>query len=195
MDRNERVSALIDNEVSEFEVKQILNEMLKDDSQRQVWQRYHMIRDAIQGNLPVSMKASFASDVMSRVYADDAETDGVEAGISKPSSKWRRSAYGSALAASLALMAVMVYQYIPVPTETAVAPVAFATPPSPTSPVQSVALEDTQSAFAKSDYAAAQQIHSTNNTALSSYLVNHAEYAGSQAMIPYARIVGYDMDR
>lgn len=51
----ETISALMDGEVSEFELHRVLKEIVQDDELRHKWQRYHMVSAALKSELPPRM--------------------------------------------------------------------------------------------------------------------------------------------
>lgn len=93
----ESVSAVMDGEADELELRRVLS---KDNADvvRSTWSRYHAVRDAMQGN---QAELSFSGwDISSRVsQAIEEET----VTVSKPQwrASWLRPAAGSAVAASI----------------------------------------------------------------------------------------------
>ncbi|MGY8817749.1 MAG: sigma-E factor negative regulatory protein [Pseudomonadales bacterium] len=92
----EALSALMDNEASEFEFRRILKECRSNDDLKLKWQSFHLLSAAIKGELDNSIEAGFLvfnektenavekrSDFLSRI---NAELDGIDAKNERASS-------------------------------------------------------------------------------------------------------------
>ena len=109
----ESLSATMDGEADEFELRRVLDEMQKDVGLREVWSRYH-----IAGMLMRGERVHFSSDIRERVWSQlqlGSEDDAVEA-VSLPvdrsepavGSRARLGRFaGLAVAASVAFAAVV----------------------------------------------------------------------------------------
>lgn len=103
----EALSAVVDGEASEFELRRVLDEMGKDDGLTQAWQSYHLIRQAAQ-NENVEGVVEMGERIWASLDADDfLEQDIVQeepllpAAAAQPGKRW--GLVGGALAAALAL--------------------------------------------------------------------------------------------
>jgi sigma-E factor negative regulatory protein RseA len=180
--KEERISALVDGEVSEFEKRRLVDELLKDEDAQDQWMRSHLIGDAIRGELPEKISMDFAAAVREKIDLEE------ELDIRTSTPHWLKPAAGFSVAAMVAVVSVLSLQSMvgyeqasPVPTvvSSAVTPsnadksnVRLAS--TPVMPVQQgVSSEEVQ-----------QRINR--------YLVNHSEYASRPGMLPHARIVGYE---
>lgn len=63
---NDSLSALVDGEASEFEVRRLLDRMEQQSELGQKWQRYHLIRSAIRGERD-TVHTDISAAVMARV--------------------------------------------------------------------------------------------------------------------------------
>ncbi|MDX7736760.1 sigma-E factor negative regulatory protein [Aeromonas caviae] len=61
MANKEQLSALMDGDLSEIEV---LNELGTDPALQDTWSRYHLIGDAMRGDLPVSLQLDLSDSIM-----------------------------------------------------------------------------------------------------------------------------------
>jgi sigma-E factor negative regulatory protein RseA len=169
-----KLSAFIDNELSDSQAAVFAGRLLENDELRTTWERYHLISDAIRNELTCQPNA-----VCQRVR----ETLDTEPTILAPKRMPRsvlRPAAGLAIAASVAAIAIIAWQ----PgdeQEPAGQPLAvIETPVQPAATVQFVSGE----------------VRSTMPTAprLNGYIVNHHERTanlGMQGVTPYVQLVDY----
>lgn len=61
MANKEQLSALMDGDLSEIEV---LNELGTDPTLQDTWSRYHLIGDAMRGDLPVNLQLDLSDSIM-----------------------------------------------------------------------------------------------------------------------------------
>lgn len=186
--KQELLSAVVDEEASELEVRRSCRELASDERELARWSRYYLVRDVLRGNLPAVIDVGFAASVMAKIGMEPLHVDtGLEA--------WRnrllRPAAGFGLAASVAVAAVLGFQsFTKTPSEApAIAQVAQMPMPAQ-SAVPQVGVD-----ASSTKHAAASALAQNPNVAarLNSYLVNHSEYAPSQGVMPSARVVvGYD---
>ena len=103
----EALSAAVDGEASEFELRRVFDEMGKDDDLAQAWQSYHLIKQAVRGE-----NVQGVSTMSERIWASlDAEEfleqDIVQeeplSSVSAPAPTRRWGMAGGAVAAALAL--------------------------------------------------------------------------------------------
>ncbi|HHJ80817.1 MAG TPA: anti-sigma factor, partial [Candidatus Tenderia electrophaga] len=59
----EEISALMDGEVDEQEMQRSLRDMRNDPEQRDCWEQYHIIGDALRNNLPPTLNRDFVNNV------------------------------------------------------------------------------------------------------------------------------------
>jgi sigma-E factor negative regulatory protein RseA len=100
----ESLSALMDGELSDDQLRFLLRGLEHDGELRQTWSRYHLIRDGLRRELPATLSAGFADGVMARL--DISETVARGGGRRR----WLQWSAGGAIAAGVAAVALMVSQ-------------------------------------------------------------------------------------
>jgi len=103
----EALSAIVDGEASEFELRRVLDEMGKDENLTRAWESYHLIRQAAQGE-NVSGVAEMGERIWASLDADDfleqdivQEEPLVATTAAQPGKRW--GLLGGAIAAAVAL--------------------------------------------------------------------------------------------
>ena len=114
-ERNSQVSALFDGELDPAQAELVTRRLLKDPTLRASWSRYAVIGASLRGD-PLSVPSRGRVDLAGRVRLA-VEREPVLA-VDSPSqvaaapvpvvSRWRTMAWGSGLAAGVALMAIVV---------------------------------------------------------------------------------------
>jgi len=213
---DERISALMDDELDEQMHHSAVDELLNKAEARDTWARYHLISDTLQQHMPAGMDKQFSSRVMSAL---DDEPTVLSPRTAQTSSMTQRLA-GLAVAASVAAVAVMGVQFMyqqdgQAPTEQ-IAKTPVTSPPN-TSSSHSLSTNQTlaQAAARQNIQTVTQSMSSTkmapqfsqqlsqqqlaNSTKrlhpnLNKYLVDHNQQtarAAVQGVMPYARIVAH----
>ena len=174
-----QLSALVDDELADREIDLILRRLSREGDARDRWERYHLISDVIQGQLPAALDTEFAARIRQAIEAEP-----LPQAVARPLPAWYKPVTGFGLAASVALIALFGLKLnqtdvLQPATPFAATTANLATPAS--LPIQTVAL--------------ARPVHSAREPArLTSYLVNHNGYASMSSvngMLPYVRMVGY----
>lgn len=177
---SEQMSAIIDGEYEAEEIELALRRLTKDTGLNNVWQHYHLIRDAIKSNLPDTIDNSFADRVKLMV---EKESPPPSQSLS-PGFSWFKPAAGFAVAASVALVVTLwTLQGTEFTDRTSFGLVNASAPPSEE-------LQTAKSVLVENDTAL--------RSGLSSYIVNHNEYASMTTVygvLPYARMVGYETEQ
>ncbi len=109
---SEQVSALMDDECTEQELKLAVRQLARDTTLASQWERYHLISDVLKGQAPPELDTDFSRKLQQRL-----EQERPLAALSLPrqtqqrrtARSWQRPALGVALAASLAAVAVLVW--------------------------------------------------------------------------------------
>lgn len=89
----EELSALLDDEAAEFSARRILKEMAQSDDLQDKWDRYCLIRDALQKNVGenpeggggLELRADFAAQISTAVKDEPTYNIGLEGGSSNES--------------------------------------------------------------------------------------------------------------
>jgi len=69
--KEERFSALLDGEVSDFEKRRLVDELLKDEDAQGQWMRSHLIGDAMRGELPETISMDFAAAIRDKIELEE----------------------------------------------------------------------------------------------------------------------------
>ena len=178
----EQISALMDDELSTAEQGLALQRLCKDQDLCGVWERYHLVRDALQSELPNMVDVDLATRIMAGVEQEPPlhpgrELRGTVRTVLKPVA-------GLAIAASVAVVSVVGLQaYRQSQSMDQGLPPALA----------NAHVQGGQVRLASENRWASQGPEVESR--LNGYLVNHNEYSSSpdfQGMMNYVRIVGYD---
>ena len=178
---DEILSSFMDVESSAFESRLCVKELLHNEDRRSRWERYHLVRDALQGNLPLLVDKNFCAKVMEKVEYHEASDPNTPEGFN--GLKYLRPAGSVALAASMAIVVMWGARWY-----------------SGNQPItQSLEVAEVNTPVSK-DPAKIPNVPSLQGwyvdpkaeARMNSYLVNHAEHAARKDVMPYVRIVGYD---
>ncbi len=177
--KKEQLSAFIDGAIED---DYMLDNLIRDESMKETWSRYHLIGDCLRDNLPEKISNKVSINV-SNALRD-------EPTILSPSKKRFniKPLAGFAIAASVAMVAVLSIQsgnddVSPLIGSSSVAAVKSAPTQTfsfPQAQVLPAAMTQTESP------------ESIANQRLNNYLMNHSEYrsnVGVNGILPYARMV------
>lgn len=113
---NESLSALVDDEASEFEVHRLLAASQQDSDLRQRWHRYQLASAALKGEAAELVTTDFADrirDVVAHIDFDQALPSGkappaADSAVPKnPAERWKAGAGRVAIAASVAVAVLL----------------------------------------------------------------------------------------
>jgi len=99
----EKLSALMDDELPRHELAAVLDRLNSDPEYKALWDRYHLIGDAVRGEV---MRLN-AQGINERVSAAIAEEPTVLSPGAASQPHWVKPAIGSAIAASVAVLAIL----------------------------------------------------------------------------------------
>lgn len=173
---NEQVSASVDGELEGTETSLLLRRLSTDPELRARWARYHLISDTLKNNLSQQLPVNFAERV-SQAIADEPTPQRLFSPM-----RLLKPAAGLAIAASVAALAVLGMRSLHPETDNGSGMQIASAVVVP----QATRVSGTHWDRAQPEVAAR----------LNTYLLNHnghAETAGMQAVLPYVRIVGYDV--
>ncbi len=178
--KQERLSALIDDELSAAEVDSQVSALYADARLRASWDRYHLIGDALRGEPLDKDVLEVAQKVRERLVE---EPTVLAPSRRRPLQRYTLPLAGEALAASVAVMSLVIFPGLygdvdPVSPRGAgpSALVQYADKPGTRWGIQQPEVE----------------------SKLNDYLVNHQEYAptsGMKGILPYAGFVSYEAGR
>lgn len=191
----EKISALMDGEMEEHEIASSFRELQGDPDQRQTWERYHMIGDALRKNLPKHIDSSFASRISQAIAAETQPSSSVvefkpkpkvsappRVAVSKPLA-------GFALAASVAAVAYLGVGMIAVDEQAAGPRLASNAPQAVLPPVQMMPLDGIQTVQGQRWNVATPAVESKLNTYLSNHHSMSSMAAINNRMLPNVRLV------
>jgi sigma-E factor negative regulatory protein RseA len=181
---SEQVSALLDEELSAQETAVVLDQLREQEELRLRWGRYHLIGDVMRGEAALTGDSQLRQRISERLATEPAI-------IAVPKRKtrtaaqrrWLRIGTGAGLAASVAVLAVVLSSRVSQLSSPAAPEIAAATPSAPVIYVKQPGI--------RWKNLSEPGIESQ----LNGYLVDHSEYAspgGIGGVIPYATFVGYD---
>ena len=178
-DIRERLSALVDGELTEYEAVGMLDRLNHDVELKQVWERYHLVSDVMRNNFPRVTSVDLVGQVRESLDAEPVA-------ILPMRRRWGRvkPVAGLALAASIAVVAVLTFRGdlgVDGPEGEAIAR---------SDKVQTAPTEQLAGMRWDVDRPDVEQ-------RLNAYLVNHNGHTGNGmgGMLPYARIVAYNGGR
>lgn len=189
----ESLSALVDGELTRSQAERVLDAVLRDPGLREQWRRHHLIGAVLSGH---AAAPRHADDVAGRVAAALAADAGPRGPRYVPRN--RQAWLSAALAASLAVVAVIVGLYLAGGERD-----ADRMPPAgaPAAVPETAAAAAPLAARSNTGVPRTERTRMTWNDTrpavearLNAYLLNHNEYlaGGVRGMLPYARVVGYD---
>jgi sigma-E factor negative regulatory protein RseA len=176
----EQLSALVDDELDKAERPLLLGRLQRDTELRDILGRYQLISEVMRGD---GQAATLG--IAERVRrALEQETALAEADKPNPRGlSWLKPIAGLAVAASVAVVAVLVVTSVREPAVETATRVASAQHAAP-------ATRGSEELW--------ERIEPRIDKRMAAYLVNHNEYAASrgvQGVMPYVRIVGYENSR
>jgi sigma-E factor negative regulatory protein RseA len=101
----EKLSALVDNEISGHEISNEINKLKKDRASMDIWSRYHLIGDAMRNELGQIHDTNMAHSISQRLENEPVVL--APAALNRTGSNKKRTITGLAVAASLTALAVV----------------------------------------------------------------------------------------
>jgi sigma-E factor negative regulatory protein RseA len=179
----QRLSALMDAEMSHPDISGELQKLARNSSSHETWQRYHLIGDAMRQELGPVVDVGLSAAISKRLESEPVVF--APAATRRNGGKWFRPAAGVAIAASVAALAITVAPRL-IDTDMASQSI------NPVAQVQST----TERRYVADDGTRWELLYKPQvESRLNSYLVNHQEYAPTTNMkgiMPYATFVSYD---
>jgi sigma-E factor negative regulatory protein RseA len=178
---NEKISALLDDELSARDRDRLLQEVSRDPVLRVAWERYHLIRAVLRKDIGIVMNPDLATRILSQIENDPVPH--VRPLSRLPIRHFTRLTAGLAIAASVAIVAVVSFKSTLLPGPDPVSAVATA----PAVPA------------AKTSAAPPTQLAQTSpDNSLNALLVKHNEFSRAttmNGMISYVRVVSQNSDQ
>jgi sigma-E factor negative regulatory protein RseA len=187
---HEKLSALVDDNLSELERDQLIAKIAHDDELLATWSRYHLIKDTLQGHVHDYTSRNLAASISQQLELEPV----VLAPKTRKAVQWQRPLAGFAIAASVALVAVLGVRNID--SGTSITPVQVAQLEAPArvtvTPDPQPVISSQSSSPATVEFVAAGSEGNPPGARLKSYLVNHYERKSDFGMLPYVRMIGYE---
>ena len=191
----ERVSALVDSELTSFESRRLITELEKDSALKERWGRYHLIGDVLRDEMPGEVDPSFASRVMDRINEEVAPGS-----LSIKENAWLKPLAGVAITATVAVVSLLGLKNLT--SEGGLSPEQIATSEraAPTQPVvadtgangmvQPVSIEKSSIGGSQGKAEILKPVMS--DPRMNSYLATHAEFAAGPGILPRVRVIGFE---
>jgi len=190
----ESLSAVIDGEADEFEIRRVLNEAAHDPELRGLWERFHLVRSVMRGegrNLAVTnLSARFWTEVdAAEATAPDTSVEPVDVPVRatrSPFRSWGRGVAGVAVAASVAAAVVLGFGGDRIP-DVAAPQVVSIQPAVSVSPAASVALFDNEARVPQPDPAPDLQ-------RAQAYMLHHAHHVAltNRSVVPFVKVAAFE---
>ena len=198
---NEKLSVLLDDDPDGV-INTVVDEVVADLNLQYQMRRYQIIGEVMRNELPAAIDTGFHADVMARISDEDASalvTAGAavgRGGASVAARAWFRPVAGLAVAASVAVVTVALWQ--PLQKQESGANEALVS--ADEKKIQQLASQKIAGGAvpASTSLEPVTRWKMENESAvlqqkLNAYLVNHTEYSNSmQGLIPQARVAGFD---
>ena len=104
--RDERISALMDGEITDSEIDRALSDLRQDTELNARWGRYHLVSDSLRNDLADSIDPHLAGRINAAIDAEPIYT-AAHHWRRKPAPEWLRQAGGLAVAASVTAVAIL----------------------------------------------------------------------------------------
>ncbi|HET9679556.1 MAG TPA: sigma-E factor negative regulatory protein [Gammaproteobacteria bacterium] len=188
----EQLSALADGELDTAQARLLLARMARDPALRAAWARYHLTGDAMRGALADHHAPKLAEQVMAAIETDASPAQ------ARRMPRWLKPVAGTAVAASVATLAVFSLQQQSGPLPAEVVPPVASTPAATIVPtLQGKALQSNalQNQVRTAAWGAPEP---ASKRRLAPYLEQHNRYATQrsiQGMLPYAHIVVFEPNK
>ena len=206
-EQNEKLSRLLDEYSSSELDRQLLDAILDDVNQQYCLKRYQMIGQVMRHELPGKIDTGFSHRVMASIrQIESVQTAGSQSTHATQQTKsiWRwqllKPFAGMAVAASVAVVSIVLWQPVSVTSNTNTADGQIVS--AEQQKVQQLASQPLQGAVTAST-ALGNGMHwkvisdtPALERKLNGYLVNHTEYSKSMpGLIPQARVAGYSAEK
>lgn len=184
----ETASGLMDGEISANDAD-VIKKISTDDELKQKWQRYHLVRDSLNGNLPEQINVNLHEEISTSIASEPT----ILAPKPKQTPAYIKPVAGLAIAASVTVAVLLGVQNFqntnsPVNNIDTIAQQSFNNTLSPTPQFASFSNETTQIETVERQQAEER---------LNRYLMNYNElkaHGSVRGMPPYVRMIGYEAE-
>lgn len=190
----ELISRSLDEELSELERRRLNQKILNKENGAQVWHRYHAVSAVMNKQFPKQIDKDFSQRVMQEIERDGHQDAApAHSGFHRVTSTMRHFA-GLAVAASVATVSVMSYQYFKTPSVNDQNPIIAneqLQQPNPVNVVPSMAVEFTPAQLDEEQVKPVPNVEIEENIyyqEMSPYIQDHVGYGSQRIMTPYEMI-------
>lgn len=189
----EKISALVDDEIPREEIDQLLDGLKHDNNGQMCWRHYHLISDALKNNLPDKLPEDFVDRISLALESEPLLSTPPRRSFNTPA--YIRPTIGFALAASVAAVVFIglgwntqtgTEQVPTLASNSASVPNAITTVSAPPTTVSYTNVHGRQWDVEQPELA----------SKLNDYLINHDQYSAvdgiHNSVLPQVRIVGYE---
>ena len=210
-DDKQKISHLLDEYSSDYFEKKAIDDLLDDVNQQYCLSRYQMIGQAMRHELPDEINTGFSQEVMSKIRQTETLME-LDMGQKKAHSTWRweflKPLAGMAVAASVAIVSITLWQSVSFTPGSSASDVSFASVEQ--QKIEQLVNRPIQVPVPASTTLGNAKLNRINKgmhwkvirdapgleRKLNAYLINHTEYSKSmQGLIPQARVAGYGAEK
>jgi len=182
----ERVSALVDSELTSFESRRLINELEKSPALKERWGRYHLIGDVLRDEMPLEVDQNFASSVMDRINEEDADGSSLN-----KANAWLKPLAGVAITATVAVVSLLGLKNLTseggltadqIAKSERAAPTQSVASSGASGMVQPVSIEKSSIEGSQGKAEILKPVMS--DPRMNSYLATHAEFAAGPGILP-----------
>ena len=197
--RNEQLSALLDNELKLEELTQLMDDLGRDPlAQGETLQRYQLVGKTLRGELDAAAFMDISAAVQRAIAADTVSLSPVRQLQPRwlPGMQtWRRPVAGLAIAASVAMVTVMSVRLLQQPVSTGAPSLVALSPTLAPTPIVPVDARRAQQVQVVTHRVEGSVLPVSVTPQLNNYLMRHSGVAGQatlQGVMPYARSVSFE---
>ncbi|HTL00014.1 MAG TPA: sigma-E factor negative regulatory protein [Pseudomonadales bacterium] len=187
----ESLSAVMDGEADEFEIRRVLNEAAGDPELRGVWERYHLVRSVMRGEGGTKGADRLSTRFWTQIDSGDetravGNSEPIDTGARAPRSNWMtwgQRVAGLAVAAGVAAAVVIGYRT----DEAAKAPAAQVAVVEQAVPSDSIALFDDE--MRRQSVPAALDLQRAH-----AYMLHHAHHVAlnNRSVVPFVKVAAFE---
>ena len=192
----ELISRSLDEDLSELEKRRLNQKILSKEDGARTWCRFHAVSAVMRKQFPAQLDKGFSQRVMQEIEKDSSQDEApVRTGLHRATSTFKQVA-GLAVAASVAAVSVMSYQYLNQPAtdgNSIITSESFAEPvqPNTANSVQNLAVEFTPanlSSEQQNSLAVPEVEENIYFQEINPYIQEHSGFGSQRNMTPYSII-------
>ena len=195
----ELISRSLDEGLSELEKRRLSQKILSKEGGAQAWYRYHAVSAVLHKQFPAQLDKDFSQRIMREIDNDSSQDAASgKTGLHRAKSTFKQIA-GLAVAASVAAVSVMSYQYFnkPVVDPSGVMNAEISLPtqiqPSTSSNIQSLPVDFSPAQLTNTQQKNSQQFMQVESNIyfrqINPYIQEHSGFGSQRNMTPYVEII------